>query len=309
MAFIRPYRTIGELNPDRAVEARAPPPRGRPGAIIDRYSKRARPPSHAVPGEVERLKWVGLYPQRQGGDAFMMRIKVPGGVLTAPQAGRSAWSPTPSPRPRGQPGVRETATADITTRQTSSCTGCHRGRPGDLAALLGGGADHRPGLWGLGPQRLGCPVAGVDADEAFDALPVARAISAFFTGNREYANLPRKFKISVTGCLEDCAQAEINDIGLWPAQADDGTVGFNVLAGGGLSDGAADGDGHRRLRRARPGGGACPGHRAALRGARQPRAPGPVAHALLVQELGPEGFRTSWPARARLRASTPPGRD
>ena len=44
------------------------------------------PRAFAVPGEVERLKWVGLYPQRQGGDAFMMRIKVPGGVLTAPQA-------------------------------------------------------------------------------------------------------------------------------------------------------------------------------------------------------------------------------
>ena len=35
-----------------------------------------------VPGEVERLKWVGIYPQKQGGDAFMMRVKVPGGVLT-----------------------------------------------------------------------------------------------------------------------------------------------------------------------------------------------------------------------------------
>jgi ferredoxin-nitrite reductase len=43
--------------------------------------------------------------------------------------------------------------------------------------------------------------------------------------------------MSVTGCREDCAQAEINDIGMWPARADDGSVGFNVLVGGGLSDG------------------------------------------------------------------------
>ena len=83
-----------------------------------------------------------------------------------------------------------------------------------------------------------CPVAGVDADEAFDAYPAARAVSAFFTGNRAYANLPRKFKISVTGCRDDCAQAELNDIGLWPARTDEGTVGFNVVVGGGLSDGA-----------------------------------------------------------------------
>ena len=84
---------------------------------------------------------------------------------------------------------------------------------------------------------LSCPVVGVDADEVFDATKIAREISEFFTGNREYANLPRKFKLSVTGCRENCAKAEINDVGLWPARLDDGTVGMNLLVGGGLSDG------------------------------------------------------------------------
>ncbi len=41
----------------------------------------------------------------------------------------------------------------------------------------------------------------------------------------------------MTGCLEDCAQAEINDIGLLPARLEDGTLGFNLRVGGGLSDG------------------------------------------------------------------------
>ena len=54
-------------------------------AVIDTYSKQGPDAIAKVPGEVERLKWVGLYPQRQGGDAFMMRIKVPGGVMTAAQ--------------------------------------------------------------------------------------------------------------------------------------------------------------------------------------------------------------------------------
>src|SRR5215217_4037362 len=49
------------------------------GAIIDTYSKDLSAMDE-VPGEVERLKWVGIYPQKQGGDAFMMRIKIPGGV-------------------------------------------------------------------------------------------------------------------------------------------------------------------------------------------------------------------------------------
>ena len=75
-------------------------------------------------------------------------------------------------------------------------------------------------------------MSGVDPNELVDSLRVARAISAFFTGNRVYANLPRKFKISVTGCTQDCARAEINDVGLWPARLGD-EVGFNVLAAAG----------------------------------------------------------------------------
>src|SRR6202035_885780 len=55
-------------------------------AVLERYSKDGPEAMLAVPGEVERLKWVGLYPQRQGGDAFMLRVKVPGGVLDAAQA-------------------------------------------------------------------------------------------------------------------------------------------------------------------------------------------------------------------------------
>ena len=53
------------------------------GAIIDTYSKEGLESLQAVHGEMERLKWVGVYPQKQGGNAFMMRYKVPGGVLKA----------------------------------------------------------------------------------------------------------------------------------------------------------------------------------------------------------------------------------
>ena len=54
---------------------------------------------------------------------------------------------------------------------------------------------------------LCCPVSVLGREEVIDAYPVAQAISTYFTGNREYANLPRKFKISITGRLEDCARA------------------------------------------------------------------------------------------------------
>jgi ferredoxin-nitrite reductase len=151
---------------------------------------------------------------------------------------------------------------------------------------------------------LGCPVAGVDADEAFDATPVVDAISDFFTGNREYANLPRKFKLSVTGCLDDCAQAEINDIGMWPARSADGELGFNLLVGGGLSDGprmATDLDVFVGQDQAVECARAIAQVFGEL-GNRENRGYSRMRY--LVQELGPEGFRAELADRAsfELRA-------
>jgi ferredoxin-nitrite reductase len=207
-------------------------------AVLDRYAREGPEAIKTVPGEVERLKWVGLYPQRQGGDAFMLRIKVPGGRLDAAQArviGEIAdeFARGPAPNP-----VFGDAYLDITTRQDIQL---HWVRIGAVPEIWGRleavGMTTVQACGDSARSVLCCPVSGLDADEVLDAHPVAQAVSDFFTGNREYANLPRKFKLSVTGCREDCAQAEINDIGLWPARLEDGTVGFNVLVGGGLSDG------------------------------------------------------------------------
>jgi len=101
---------------------------------------------------------------------------------------------------------------------------------------------------------LGCPAAGLDDHECFDAQPVVDAVSDFFTENREYGNLPRKFKMTITGCAHDCAQSQINDVGMTPARKEidvsgeaggssDGSdggedyYGFHARVGGGLSDG------------------------------------------------------------------------
>jgi ferredoxin-nitrite reductase len=207
-------------------------------AVVDRYAREGPEAIKTVPGEAERLKWVGLYPQRQGGDAFMLRIKVPGGRLTAAQAevigeiaDEHARGPAPNP-------VFGDAYLDLTTRQDIQLHWVRIGAVPEIWARLEAvGLTTVQACGDSARNVLCCPVSGLDADEVLDAHPVAQAVSDFFTGNREYANLPRKFKLSVTGCREDCAQAEINDIGLWPARRDDGTVGFNVLVGGGLSDG------------------------------------------------------------------------
>jgi ferredoxin-nitrite reductase len=82
---------------------------------------------------------------------------------------------------------------------------------------------------------VGCTVSGLAHDEILDGYATSEAIHEFMLGNKAYSNLPRKFKISVTGCAEDCARGLINDIALSAAIADDGTRGFNVRVGGGLS--------------------------------------------------------------------------
>jgi len=234
---MRYLRSISELNQVEKWKLERHPLDVR-DAILDRYAREGPEAIKAVPGEVERLKWVGLYPQRQGGDAFMLRIKVPGGRLTAAQArvvGEVAdeFARGPAPNP-----VFGDAYLDITTRQDIQLHWVRIGAVPEIWRRLEAvGVTTVQACGDSARNVLCCPVSGLDADEVLDAYPVAAAVSAYFTGNREYANLPRKFKLSVTGCREDCAQAEINDIGLWPARLDDGTVGFNVLVGGGLSDG------------------------------------------------------------------------
>jgi ferredoxin-nitrite reductase len=151
-------------------------------------------------------------------------------------------------------------------------------------------------------------VSGIDAKEVVEAYPVAQAVSAFFTGNREYANLPRKWKIAVTGCTEDCARIEINDVGLWPAEARDGTVGFNVLVGGGLSDGermASDIDVFIRPDQAVE---LCRGVAVVFGelGNRENR--GLARMRYLAQELGPEGFRAALDERTNFTLE-PAGRE
>jgi ferredoxin-nitrite reductase len=301
--FVRPYRWIGELSTQEQQKLRRHPFEVAQ-AIVERYAKEGVGAIGTVPGEVERLKWVGLYPQRQGGDAFMMRIKVPGGVLTAAQAreigiAADAFAEGPEDSP-----VFGNRYADITTRQTIQM---HWLRIEDVPRIWAR-------FWDVGlttVQACGdsarnvcsCPVSGVDAGEVVEALPVARAISDFFTANRDYANLPRKFKIAVTGCLEDCARVEIDDVGMWPARLDDGTVGFNVLVGGGLSDGerlASDIDVFVEPSQAVELTRAVAQVFGEL-GNREHR--GLARMRYLVQELGPEGFRAELAERAAFELS------
>ena len=198
-------------------------------------------------GEFERLKWAGMYTHGVHDDYYMMRTVAPGGHLTPEQGevvGEVATEFATAPPEHGgeeQNPIWGDAYLDITTRQDVQKHWIEiedvpkvwdRYDEVGLTTIQGCGDSAR--------NVLGCPVAGVSDHEAFNAQPVVDAISAFFSENREYANLPRKFKLTVTGCKHDCGQSQINDVGLTPAKKEvDGEwqYGFHAKVGGGLSDG------------------------------------------------------------------------
>jgi ferredoxin-nitrite reductase len=197
-------------------------------------------------GEWERLKWAGLYTQKQRG-YFMKRTKVPGGYLSPEQAeviGEVAAEFADAPQEHGGADQNEVfgdAYLDITTRQDVQM---HWIELEDIPEIWDRydevGLTTVQGCGDSARNVLGCPAAGLSDHECFDAQPVVDAVSDFFTGNREYANLPRKFKLTITGCKADCAQSQINDVGLVPAKKQVGGewyYGFHARVGGGLSDG------------------------------------------------------------------------
>jgi ferredoxin-nitrite reductase len=209
-------------------------------------------------GEWERLKWAGLYSHGVQRGYFMMRTKVPGGKLTPEQAeviGEVAEEYATAPEEYGgeqQNEIWGDAFLDITTRQDVQMHWIEVEDVPDIwAAYDEVGLTTIQGCGDSARNVLGCPAAGLSKGECFDAQPVIEAVSDFFTENREYANLPRKYKMTITGCVEDCAQSQINDVGLTPAKKEMGVsggaggssdggeeyYGFHAKVGGGLSDG------------------------------------------------------------------------
>ena len=188
------------------------------------------------------FKWWGVYTQGDGVGAvggaggegkateyFMVRVGLPNGLLRSSQLKVLA-----AVAERHARGV-----ADITVRQNIQFHWITIENLPDLLASL-----QEAGLTPLGAcgdvvrNITGCPLAGVAHDEICDASPLVREASRALSGNNALYNLPRKFKISITGCRVWCSYPEINDIGLTAvtryANGKD-EVGFSLRAGGGLS--------------------------------------------------------------------------
>ena len=188
------------------------------------------------------FKWWGIYTQGDGVGAtggvggegkatelFMMRIGLPNGLLTSHQLHTIADIVQKHARNM----------ADITTRQNIQL---HWLTIADLVEIT-----DRLTEIGLSPKGAcgdvvrnvtGCPLAGLDHHELVDSSPLAVELAHFLTANPEFYNLPRKFKISVTGCPLWCSYPEINDVALTAIEREvDGLleVGYTLRVGGGLS--------------------------------------------------------------------------
>jgi sulfite reductase (ferredoxin) len=211
---------------------------------LDEIRRFAREGFDAIPAEWigTYFRWWGVYTQGDGAGVvagqggvgralpfFMLRLRVPNGLLRSNQLRVIADLTRRYAR----------GTADLTVRQNIQL---HWITIEDLPAVL-------EELWRVNLNTTGacgdvtrnitgCPVAGVDADEIVDASPLALELDRMLAGNAEFYNLPRKFKISITGCPVWCPYPEINDVGLTAVERKmrgRSEVGFSLRVGGGLS--------------------------------------------------------------------------
>lgn len=177
---------------------------------------------------VPLFKWFGIYAQKPNEDGyFMMRIKIPGGKLNVAQLEMLDYLAKKYAR-----GV-----SDITTRQAIQYHWLRiEDMPDILSKLADVGMDTAGGCGDILRNVTGCPLAGLIEDEVFDASKELMEIDSFFTRNRDFSNLPRKYKMAVTGCSTWCSQPDINCISLVGVKhPESGELGFTLKLGGGLS--------------------------------------------------------------------------
>ncbi|MQA86761.1 MAG: nitrite/sulfite reductase [Streptosporangiales bacterium] len=209
--------------------------------IIDIYSKAGF--DSIDPADLRgRFRWYGIYTQRRpgidGGKTavlepeelddryFMVRIRIPGGQLDPEQL-------------RTVAGVAQRygrGLVDITDRQNVQL---HWVEIEDVPAmweeLESVGLSTTEACGDTPRNMLGCPVAGIDANEIVDASPSLMETHRRYVGDPQFSNLPRKYKSTFSGCADHCTHPEINDVSFVGVVGPDGRPGFDLWVGGGLS--------------------------------------------------------------------------
>jgi len=164
----------------------------------------------------------GLYLQRH---APMLRIAIPYGLLSSEQLRRLAHVARTYDRGYGH----------FTTRQNLQFNWPRLEDVPDILAQLATVEMHAMQTSGNCVRNVTADhLAGVAADEIEDPRPWCEIVRQWSTLHPEFSYLPRKFKIAVTGAPADRAASEVHDVGLHLKRDAEGTLGFEVLVGGGL---------------------------------------------------------------------------
>jgi sulfite reductase (ferredoxin) len=185
------------------------------------------------PEDIDRFKWYGMYTQNRNlqdeNDPtlyFMLRVKLEGGLLTLPQL--KVVHEISEKFARG--------TADFTTRQDIQF---HYIRVVDLPEifrLLDTVKLCTIFAAGDVPRNVvSCPVNGIDHDEITDTTEIVEKLNEAFKGNRNFSNLPRKFKVGVNGCCKNCMNHEMQDLSFNAVKQANGKIQYAVSVGGGLA--------------------------------------------------------------------------
>jgi formate dehydrogenase major subunit len=209
--------TMNKVSEDEEIKAA--------GLVID-YDEIAK---KGVMSKEEGLisKWYGIYGSRQPGN-FMIRITVPGGVLTSAQVRRIATLS----RSYGQ-GI-----LSITTRQAIQYHWVKLANLADvLRELREDGLSTLHGCGDVTRNMTSCPLAEACPHRRFNVRPFAIDAARYLTNSRDLDNLPRKFKVTWSGCGAGCAQPYMNCVGMIAVRYIAHGVqkeGFRVVAGGGM---------------------------------------------------------------------------
>ena len=177
--------------------------------------------------EAQIAKWYGVYTTRIPG-TLMVRVVLPGGVFTSAQARAMA-------RLSGDYGQ---GVISFTTRQSAQFHWIKLGQlPNFLRDLHQAGLTSFHGCGDVNRNTAACPWASTCPHRRLDVLPYAQQTARHLAACRDLDNLPRKFKISYSGCRAGCAQPYVNDVGVTAVvrtRADGREeTGFSVVIGGG----------------------------------------------------------------------------
>lgn len=195
--------------------------------IVNTYSKEGFQSIES--SDMDRFKWAGVYQQRPKDGHFMMRVRIPGGILSSEQARVLARI--------AQDYGRDLV--DVTTRQAVQFHWLTVETLADIFDRLASvGLSSFEACGDCPRQIMGNPLAGIDPHEVIDTRPLVAELEKFFLLNREFSNLPRKYKMSISANIHNAAHAQINDLAFTPAKktiAGGEIIGFHVWVGGGLS--------------------------------------------------------------------------